>query len=151
MKLLCYQYKGTYKNLLIWSYKTIGRCNWKLLSFKWGLTKRCLCSHEPTLNAELISPKPKKLKYLLSFKPVKLLNKMVYVYELKLLQKRKLSQLQICYLFSINWNMTWWKKILKLLQVTIPIILIQLVYEQMQLLPYAYGIHLSVWNYTGSS
>ena len=28
--------------------KTIGCCNWKLLSFKWGLTKRCLCLHEPT-------------------------------------------------------------------------------------------------------
>ena len=35
---------------------------------------------------------------------------MVYSHELKLLQKRKLSQLQICYPFSINRNMTWRKK-----------------------------------------
>ena len=37
---------------------------------------------------------------------------MTYFYELKLLLKRKQSQLQICYLFSINRNITWWKKIL---------------------------------------
>ena len=54
--------------------------------------------------------KPIRLKYLLSFKPVKLLNKMVYFHELKLLQKKNLSQFQICYFFSINRNMTLWKK-----------------------------------------
>ena len=43
-----------------------------------------------------LAPRPKRLKYLLSFKPMKLLNKMTYFYELKFLQKRKLSQLQIC-------------------------------------------------------
>ena len=53
---------------------------------------------------------------------------MVYSYDLKLLQKRELSQLQICYLFSINRNMTLRKKS-ELLQVAIPIILIQLIYE----------------------
>ena len=74
-----------------------------------------------------LAPRPKMLNYLLSFKPVELLNKMVYFHELKLLQKRKLSQLQIYYLFSINRNMAWWKN-LKLLLVVIPIILIQLVY-----------------------
>ena len=89
--------------------KIIGCCNWKLLSFKWGLTRRYLCSHEPTLNV-LISPKTDKVKIPFFFKPVKLLNKIVYFYELKLLQKRKLSQLQICYLWIINRNMTWWKK-----------------------------------------
>ena len=59
-----------------------------------------------------LAPRSKRLKYLLSFKPVKLLNKMVYFSEFKLLQKRKLSQLQICYLFSINQNIIWWKTIL---------------------------------------
>ena len=52
-------------------------------------------------------PIPHPLKYLLSFKPMKLLNKMTCFCEPKLLQKRQLSQLQICYLFSINRNMTW--------------------------------------------
>ena len=58
-----------------------------------ALTRRCLCSHEPTLIV-LISAKTERLKYFLSFKSTKLLNKMTYFYELKLLQKRKLSQLQ---------------------------------------------------------
>ena len=41
--------------------KTIGSCNWKLLSFKWGLKKWCLCSHEPTLNVTINSPKTEKV------------------------------------------------------------------------------------------
>ena len=68
------------------------------------------------------SPALLGLKLFLSVKYVKLLNKMTYFYELKLLQKRKLSQLQRCCLFSINRNMTWVKQNLKLLQVPIPII-----------------------------
>ena len=41
--------------------KTISCYNWKLLSFKQGLTKQCLCSHEPTLNV-LISTKTEKVE-----------------------------------------------------------------------------------------
>ena len=84
-----------------------------------------------------LATRPIRLNYLLSFKFLKLQNKIIYFYELKLLQKRKLSQLQICYLFSINRKMTWWKKILQLLQIAIPIILIQLVFDR-------YKIHNSL-------
>ena len=51
------------------------------------------CVHQP--NTEMV-----KITSLL--KPLKLLDKMVYFYELKLLQKKNLPQLQICYFFCLN-------------------------------------------------
>ena len=94
--------------------KTTGCCNWKLLPFKWWLRNGAV-AHTIETNLRWmcsLAPRSKRLEYLLFFKLVKLPNKMVYVYELKLLQKRKLSQLQLCYIFSMNRTWHGEKKIL---------------------------------------